>query len=174
MSRTTPLSPEQLYTPCDAGSLSFETTEALDPLNHFVGQDRAVAAVKFSIGMRRDGYNLFAFGPEGTGKASLVQSFLDVPSAAESVPGDWAYVNNFDEPHKPRALRLPTGRSRPLAANMERLIEDLGAAIPAAFESEDYRSRRQHIEETLKNSQESSMTALNTEAEEKGVAVMRT
>ncbi|MBT3550889.1 MAG: AAA family ATPase [Rhodospirillaceae bacterium] len=173
-SRITPLSPDQLYTSCDAGALGFETTDALEPLDHFVGQDRAVEAVKFSIGMRRDGYNLFAFGPEGTGKASLVQSFLDVSSAAEPVPDDWAYVNNFAEPHKPRALRLPTGRARPLAADMERLIEDLGAAIPAAFESDDYRNRRQHIEETLKKNQESSMAALNTEAEEKGVAIIRT
>jgi predicted ATP-dependent protease len=170
----TPLSPDQLYTPCDAGALGFETTDALEPLDHFVGQARAVEAVKFSIGMRRDGYNLFAFGPEGTGKASLVQSFLDVSSAAEPVPDDWAYVNNFAEPHKPRALRLPPGRARPLSADMERLIEDLGAAIPAAFESEDYRNRRQHIEEALKDKQEGSMSALNNEAEEKGVAIMRT
>ena len=173
MTRITPLSPEQLYTPCDAASLGFETTDALEPLDHFVGQDRAVEAVKFSIGMHRDGYNLFAFGPEGTGKESLVQSFLDVSSAAEPVPDDWAYVNNFAEPHKPRALRLPPGRARPLAADMERLIEDLGAAIPAAFESDDYRNRRQQIEEALKKNQEKSMEALNKKAEEKGVAIMR-
>jgi len=170
----TPLSPDQLYTPCDAGGIGFESTDALEPLDHFVGQDRAVEAVKFSIGMRRDGYNLFAFGPEGTGKASLVQSFLGVSSAAEPVPDDWVYVNNFAEPHKPCALRLPPGRARPLAADMERLIEDLGAAIPAAFESDDYRNRRNHIEETLKKNQDGSMTALNNEAEAKGVAIMRT
>jgi hypothetical protein len=54
-SRIQPLSPDQLYSACDAASLGFETTNELKPLDHYVGQDRAVEAVKFSIGMRRDG-----------------------------------------------------------------------------------------------------------------------
>ncbi|MDP6428599.1 MAG: ATP-binding protein [Rhodospirillales bacterium] len=169
-----PLSTEMLYTACDSGGLGFKTTAELEPLDHFVGQDRAVEAVKFGIGMRRDGYNLFAFGPEGTGKSSLVKNFLETSSAEEPVPGDWCYVNNFAEPHKPRALSLPPGRGRPLARDMNRLIEDLGAAIPAAFESDEYRNRRQHMEDEFKKSHEDSMTSLQEEAEEIGVSIMRT
>ena len=38
-----------------------------------------------------------------------MRQYLTRCAAAESVPPDWCYVNNFDEPHKPRALQLPSG-----------------------------------------------------------------
>ncbi|MBO32157.1 MAG: hypothetical protein CMM74_04155 [Rhodospirillaceae bacterium] len=53
-------------------------------------------------------------------------------------------MHNFYKPHKPNALRLPAGFGRPLAEDMERLIEELLAAIPAAFED---RNRHQSPEE---------------------------
>ncbi|NQV55861.1 MAG: AAA family ATPase, partial [Rhodospirillales bacterium] len=172
--KPTPLPPEKLYSKCSTDQFSFKTTAELDPLDHFVGQDRAVEAVKFAIGMKRDGYNLFAFGPEGTGKSSLVKSFLETTSKTRDVPDDWAYINNFEEPHKPRALRLPPGHARPLALDMEHLIEDLRAAIPAAFESEEYRSRRQNIEDQFKEKHEALMAGLQDEAGKKNVAIVRT
>ncbi len=58
---------------CDPSKFSFKTTSDLDALEDSVGQERAVEAVRFGVGMRHEGYNLFAFGPPGTGKYSLVR-----------------------------------------------------------------------------------------------------
>jgi len=174
MAPSQPLPPEKLYTPCDPDQFDFETTESVKPLEGIVGQDRAVEAVRFGIGMTSDGYNLFAFGPEGTGKASLVRQFLDKKAVERPVPDDWAYVNNFVEPHRPLALRLPPGKARPLANDMKQLIEDLRASIPAAFESDDYRTRRQGLEDEFKETHEETLTELQREASENGVAVIRT
>ncbi len=169
-----PLPPAALRTPCDPGRFSFETTAELEPLDGVVGQDRAVEAVRFAIGMRHDGYNLFAFGPEGTGKSSLVRRYLEHAATGQPVPSDWAYVNNFAEPHRPKALRLPPGKGGPLRQDMENLVEELQAAIPAAFESDEYRNRKTVIEEQFKEHQEEAFGGLQKRAKEQGIALIRT
>ena len=169
-----PLPADKLYTECDTSQFDFKTTAGLEPLNEFIGQDRAVESVRFAIGMEREGYNLFAFGPQGTGKTSLVRNFLELKSKEQPVPDDWCYIHNFHESHKPKALKLPAGLGRPLAEDMRQLIEELLAAIPAAFEADDYRNRRQSLEEEFKKSHEESLTGIQDEAAEKNVAVIRT
>ncbi|MCW8970807.1 MAG: AAA family ATPase, partial [Rhodospirillales bacterium] len=122
MTAPKPLSHEKLHTACDPRALGFRTTAELAEVEGVIGQGRAVEAVRFGIGIRQKGYNLFALGPEGTGKFSLVERFVTAVAADESLPSDWCYVNNFTEPHKPRALRLPPGRARPLGRDMEKLL----------------------------------------------------
>ncbi len=169
-----PLSAHQLRKTCDPSQFDFETTAELEPLNDILGQERAVKAILFGIGIRREGYNLFALGPSGTGKRTTIGQFLDRKAAAEPTPADWCYVNNFDQPHKPHALRLPPGQGVVLRKDMEQLVEELRTAIPAAFESDDYRTRRQEAEEEFKERQEKAFTELQEQAREKNVALIRT
>ncbi len=168
------LSPELLCHSCDAKQFSFETTDELESLAEVVGQPRAVEAVRFGIGIRQPGYNLFALGPEGMGKQTIVRRFLEQKAATEPTPSDWCYVNNFDDPQKPRVLRLPTGRGAELREDVERMVEELRAAIPAAFETEEYRARRQVIEQEVKEKQQNAFEQLRAEAEKRGIAVAHT
>lgn len=171
-----PLSAQQLRQTCDPSQFDFETTADLQDLslNEIVGQERAVDAILFGIGIRREGYNLFALGPSGTGKRTTITQFLDQQASAEPIPSDWCYVNNFEQPHRPRALQLPPGQGCVLRQDMEQLIEELRAAIPAAFESEDYRTRRQETEKEFKELQEKSFTEIQEQAQEHSLALIRT
>ena len=83
------LTPSDLYRRCDPAQFSFADTSALPDLEEVIGQARAVQAVEFGIGIRRKGYNIFALGPTGTGKHSLLQSFLNEAAATRPLPGDW-------------------------------------------------------------------------------------
>jgi hypothetical protein len=154
-----PLPAAALTTRCDPDQFGFATTEELEELEDSLGQDRAVEAVRFGIGMRSDGYNMFALGPPGTGKHTLVRRTLEA-AAGETQPSDWVYVNNFAEPHRPLALELPPGRAVPLRGDMENLIAELREAIPAAFESEDYRSRRDALDEQFKQKHEEKFSEI--------------
>ena len=71
MAPTAPLSADKLYRRVDPQSLGFDTTNELTELDDSFGQQRAVEAVEFGIGIRRDGYNMFALGPTGMGKSWL-------------------------------------------------------------------------------------------------------
>ena len=169
-----PLPAELLHRRCDPSLLPFETTAELGDIAGPVGQQRAVEAVRFGIGIRAEGYNLFALGPTGTGKSSIVRHFLAQAAERQPVPDDWCYVNNFAEAHRPRALRLPAGRAPAFRKDMERLVEELRIAIPAAFEGDEYRNRRQAIEEGFKNQQESSFGDIQRRASERDIALIRT
>jgi lon-related putative ATP-dependent protease len=174
MAPVEPLKPEALCGRCDPDQFSFSTTAELEDLGGVLGQARAVEALQFGIRIRRPGYNLFVLGAPGTGKHRVVRQFLDEQAAAEPVPSDWCYVNNFSEAHKPRVLRLPAGSGVALRADMEQLMNDLRGAIPAVFESEEYRARRHELEEHIKEQHEAAFQTLHQQAEEHGVALIRT
>jgi lon-related putative ATP-dependent protease len=169
-----PLPVEELFRACDPSQFGFKATSELEPLEELIGQDRAVEAVAFGIGIRRDGFNLFAAGPAGTGKHTLIAEFLQRQAQAGPVPNDWCYVYNFEDPRRPRALRLPAGRAQPLARDMERLTVDLRAALQATFESEDYRNRREALAQEFKERQEEAFESIQQRAKEHSVALVRT
>jgi lon-related putative ATP-dependent protease len=169
-----PLSPAELYRHCDGELFDFETTKDLEPLAETFGQDRAVEAIHFSTGMATLGYNLYVLGPPGSGKHSMVRSLLAQKAAARPVPDDWCYVNNFSSPKNPRALRLPAGRGIELRRDIAQLIEEAYSAIPAAFESEDYHTRQQAIEEEFKEYQEKAFGEAQQHARERGVGIIQT
>ena len=169
-----PLPPDALYRRLDPAQLGFSTTADLEDLNEVMGQARAMAAIEFGIAIDHPGYNIFCVGSPGTGKHTIVMSHLAKAASARPAPDDWCYVHNFAKPKEPRALSLPPGRARQLAEAMEDLVEELRAAIPAAFESEDYRTRRGLIEQEFKGRHEAAFEAVQKEATEKQVALMRT
>ncbi|MEJ2557434.1 MAG: ATP-binding protein [Anaerolineae bacterium] len=168
------LDTEALYQCCDPEQFEFETTADLEDQAEVVGQSRAVEALQFGIGIQREGYNIFALGPVGTGKRSLVRQFFQKQASVEPIPSDWCYVHNFEQPHKPRALRLPAGKGAELRQDMKELVEELRAALSAAFESEEYQTRRQIIEEEFKERQQQAFETLQQRARERGLTLLRT
>ena len=169
-----PLKAEALYTTCVLEALTFKTTKDLKALDGVIGQARALESIRFAIGMHHEGYNLFAFGPEGTGKSSTVLRFLQREAETQTPPLDWCYLNNFDEPHKPSALSLPAGKACPLRDDMEQLVQELQGALPAAFEGDEYAQRKEALEEELKNQHEGAFSKLQERAEQSGIALVRT
>jgi len=174
MGSVKPLDAKELYWRCDPDQFPFETTAELDDLTEIIGQPRAVESVRFGVGIEQKGYNIFALGPAGTGKHSLVRQFFEQRAASEPVPSDWCYVNNFKEPHRPWALRLPPGKGVELRQDMENLVEELRTALSAAFESEEYQARRQVIEEEFNERQQEALRGIQQRAQEQGLAVLRT
>src|SRR5690606_34586641 len=73
---------------CDPDSLPFETTDDLVPLDAIFGQERAVRAIEFALGMDATGYNLYAAGPDGFGKSTIVRNILERNAATMPPPPD--------------------------------------------------------------------------------------
>ncbi len=169
-----PLPARSLCRRSDPASFSFDTTADLPDVPGIIGQERAEEAVRFAIGIRRYGYNLYALGTSGMGKHGFVRAFLERRAASEKAPSDWCYVHDFADPRRPRALRLPPGRAPLLREDLQRLVEELRAAIPALFESEDYRTRKKLLEEQLSAQSEKAFNSLEEKARARGVAIVKT
>jgi lon-related putative ATP-dependent protease len=168
------LAPDALRRVCDPSQFTFETTAALAAPADVLGQARAVEAIRFGIGIARTGYNLFAMGPEGLGRRTTLRAFLEREAPRREVPPDWCYVFNFETPHRPRAILSPPGRAQQFRTDMARFVEDLRTAIPAAFESDQYRNRRQEIESQFGEQQETAIAAVGEHAKAQGIALLRT
>ena len=174
MASPSPLAAGALYRPCTLDGLIFETTADLVDLPGIVGQERAREAVEFAVGVRSRGYNLFVLGPAGLGKRSLVQQMLQARAEREPAPPDWCYVNNFKQPHRPRALELPRGHGVKLRRDLEQFVEELRAAIPAMFESEEYRNRAEQIDAEISERQEKAFVELGQEATRESIVLLHT
>ena len=71
------LAAEELWDPCALEGLDFETTEALPDAVTIIGQKRAVQAIDFGVGIASHGFNIYALGAAGTGRATTIDAFLD-------------------------------------------------------------------------------------------------
>ncbi|NBB94098.1 MAG: AAA family ATPase [Gammaproteobacteria bacterium] len=169
-----PLGVEQVYRRCPEESLDFETTETLEPLGDPVGQDRVLQAMRFGAGIRNHGFNLFVLGPRGVDRHALVRRFLEKRAAGESAPPDLCYVYNFSEPDAPSAIRLSAGDGRSLRRDMDGFIEELRTGVAAVFESEEYQSRMQDIQDEFEQRQQKGLSEIGEEASESGIALIST
>lgn len=174
MATVEPLRADQLYQHTDPAQFGFETTAELNGEVGVVGQERALSAVRFGIGIDQEGYNLYALGPQGLGKYQAVRGFIEERAATESAPPDWVYVNNFETTHKPNAIRLPAGMGSAFRDAMVHLVDELQAVLPATFESEEYQIQRLGVEEELRERQEQAFEALRAEAAERNIALVQT
>ena len=153
---------------------AFRTTADLPELTSVLGQDRAISAIRLSAGMTHSGYNMFVMGPPGSGRHTIVQRMLGERAAAGTAPADWVYVHNFATPHQPNAIQLPTGRGRELRSRMESLIEDLQSSIPAIFESDEYRARRNVLQSNFEQRHEGAFEKLRSTAQENDIVMIQT
>lgn len=109
MSKTKSLDPKLLRLDVKPTQFNFKTTKSLKSLNEFVGQKRAIKALFFGVDIQSPGYNLYAMGPTGLGKRSLINSILREYAKGMPTPPDWCYIHNFADPSQPIALSLPAG-----------------------------------------------------------------
>ncbi|MDF1794362.1 MAG: ATP-binding protein [Thalassobaculaceae bacterium] len=167
------LSVDDLYRHTDLSGLGFKTTKELEPVETLIGQDRALEAVRFAARMRSRGYNLFVIGPKGSGKHAAVRGYLSDRSQQFPAGDDWVYVNDFKDPHRPIALRLPAGKGPDLNRRIEKLIGDLTASVAAVLEGEDYRTRREAIDRDFAKQNEAMLESVAKAAREKDLVLVR-
>jgi len=168
------LPPESLRKECDANLVRCETTQELKPLQEIIGQERAVRALKFGLGIRNQGFNIYVAGYPGTGRKTAVKSFVEEIAQVEPVPSDWCYVNNFANPYEPKAIQLPAGKGRQFRDDMKFLIDSVKTALPKAFESEDYAAKRDATIREVERQRKELIDKLNVRAQQEGFIIQST
>jgi lon-related putative ATP-dependent protease len=159
---------------CDPNFIRCETTQELVPLEEIIGQERAARALKFGLGIKERGFNIYAAGFPGTGRTTAVKNFLEKVARTKPAPSDWCYVNNFSNEYTPKALRLPPGKSKDFQKDMKSFIDEAKRAIPKAFESEDYAAKREATIKALEAQSKALIDELNRKAQQEGFIIQGT
>jgi lon-related putative ATP-dependent protease len=167
MAKQKALSVNDLAWQCDLDAFTFKTTKELRPGTEVIGQERALRAMDFGLGLGDHGYNIFVLGEGGTGKATAIEASIKAKAKLEKTPDDLCYVFNFSDPDRPKALRLPPAMGRVLQIDMAELLQSLRRDIPKVFESKDY---EQHRDEVVDGQQERTKVIFE-HLEEKAVAM---
>ncbi|MBI2871606.1 MAG: AAA family ATPase [Chloroflexi bacterium] len=162
---------DRLTSRCQPEEMGFRSTEEVEPLEGTVGQERAVRALDFGLGIRTAGYNVFVAGFPGTGRNTTLAAYLRRVAASLPVPDDWCYVHNFAEPSRPMALRLPAGTGCRLAADMEELVALCKRDIPACFEESEYQRRLESVMHDIQEQRNRLSQEMEEEAKRRGVAL---
>lgn len=163
---------EQLRWRLDPTTLPFETTDDLKPLREIIGQERAVEAFKFGMGIDRRGYNVFVTGRAGTGRMSTVKKLLQEISKKDKVPDDLCYVNNFKNPEAPILLRLKGGTGIAFKKDIDSFVAALKKQIPQLFESQEYVTMKKEMMEAYEQKGKSFFRNLDEKVKEEGFALV--
>ncbi|WP_201353022.1 Lon protease family protein [Hydrogenimonas urashimensis] len=171
---TEPLGIDTIDHRCDPDIFGFETTKDVEAAFAPIGQERAIRSLEFEPVSAANRYNVYVMGPGGLGKHEFVEKILQEKARSKKTPRDICYVNNFDEPNKPVAVELEPGLAKTFRSDIEKLVENLKNAIPAAFESDAYHAQRKRIDERFKNRSEEVYKSIEEEAKSMGMAMLRT
>lgn len=165
---------EQLTARCDPATLPFESTNDLHPLQAIFGQERAVRSIEFALGMDGSGYNLYAAGPDGLGKTTIVEGFLRRRASQMDPPTDWVYVHNFAAPDRPIAISFPAGEAREFADAVTHAVRQAANELRQTFDSDSYVRQRQELGRQLEGQRASLLGALQVQARQLGFMIQLT
>jgi lon-related putative ATP-dependent protease len=168
------LTASELWNPCDPSVYSFENTASLPGEVTIIGQERAVRAIGFGVGIASFGFNIYALGYTGTGRSTTIRTFLDRIAAGQPVPDDWIYVYNFADANQPNAISLPPGTAVEFRHDMQELVSDLLREIPRAFESEDYETQKEKIVREMQEQRNEQFAQLEHKVNERGFTLLKT
>lgn len=169
--KITELLPEELRNVCNLDDFSFECTSCIDPLDETVGQDRALRAIEFGVGIKSHGYNIYALGQIGTGKTTFIRNYLKEKAKSLPTPDDWCYIYNFADSYRPIALRLPAGKGSEFQSDMDKLLGYLKTEIPRALETEDFERERNEIFQQYQQNRNEEMSKLDEQSSQAGFAL---
>ncbi|MBP6219678.1 MAG: AAA family ATPase [Limnohabitans sp.] len=168
------LTADQLRKTVEPDTLGFsDTSELLDQGVPWIGQERAKQAAQFGMGMTEPDYNLFVLGEVGSGRTTLLSQMMHAQAEQRPVPPDLCYLHNFDEPERPRALRLQAGQGRVLRQLLLQLAKRLQTEVPKRLGQDDFKAESQRIEASYKTEEDRGYLALSAYAESHHFALMR-
>ncbi len=166
---------EKLRKECEPNFMQCQSTKDLVPLNEIIGQERAVRALKFGLGIKDHGFNMYVAGYPGTGRKTAVKNFVEAQAKVQPVPPDCCYVNNFANPYEPKAIQPPAGKGKEFRDDMKNFIDNVVRnSLPKTFESEDYAARRDATIQGLENQRKQLIDELNQKAQQEGFVIQTT
>ena len=134
----------------DLESLGFQHTSEIAPIKNFVGQKRAVDALRFGLEIESPGYNVVVTGLSRSGRSSLVRQESEkivkkLQKQDKLDLKDICYIYNFDSPDKPRVLVFKAGQGSKFKRKVRLLLAYLKREIKIAFQHKSFVGAKERL-----------------------------
>lgn len=162
---------------CDPKTLGFDCTDELEPPTGFIGQERAVHALEFGLGITRRGFNIFVTGLTGSGRTTVIKSHLEEvvrqrAAEFEHAPVyDWCYVYNFSHQDQPAAVRVERGKGERLVQQVSQMLQLLKKELQSAFRSDAYKEQARALSERMNAQRQDAFKETERIARDNGFAL---
>ena len=165
---------EKLRRKCSPESLGISDSSQIQTVKSIIGQERAVKALLFGLGIKDKGFNIYVSGRPGTGRTTAIERFLEEAAAKQPTPFDWCYVNNFRDSYHPHVMKLSAGYAVKLKQDMEKLVAQITRDILNSFESDNYADQRQEVLKGIEQQKDQMLQNLNEQARQHNFAIQAT
>ncbi len=164
---------EDLKNWCPPETFKYASTSEMPKEVSIIGQERALSALSFGLGINSKGFNIYVLGDSGTGKNTTIKRLLAEKSPKRQPPEDWCYVYNFKDPDSPKAISLEAGKAIEFSKDMEQLIKSLRFEIPKVLESKDYDKQRSRLIEAFQRRQKELFQDIERETSENRFSIRK-
>jgi predicted ATP-dependent protease len=130
--------------------------------------------------MTDDGYNIYVAGLTGTGKTSMVKTYIERLIKEREARGetftlhDWCYLHNFKEPDRPQIASLPQRKGKILKERITELLNKVREEVAKAFSSEEYKAQAKKTVEEGQSEQKEVFDEIAGEARQQGFLLQMT
>jgi predicted ATP-dependent protease len=160
-----PVPAEELGLPRFALPADAPAADAFDLASH----RRAREALAFGLALRAAGFNIFVVGEDRSGRMTATLDFLNASMVGRPVPGDWVYLNNFAQPHRPRPHRLAAGTARRFRDRLADLVPRLRDALLQALAADGFQTAIRERAAPLRAAAQSRIETLRAAARALGL-----
>ncbi len=138
----------------------------------FPHQRRLEQAFDLALSLNDRGYNVYVCGPRGIGRTRYTLKRIQEVARTSPKPPDVCYVNNFDDPAKPKCLLLPAGFGRKLEEGIEEALNFLKRETFKAFEGKEYEEELSALSKEIDAKREKIFNELSEKAKEYNLMVL--
>lgn len=147
-------------------------TENIQVEECYFKQKRVEKTFDLALSIDKEDYNVYVCGPNGIGRSRYTLKRLKEIASSKPTPKDICYVNNFQEPYKPKVLILPPGYGKKLAEHIENILEFLKNETIKAFEGKEYEEELNAITKEIDRKKEEVINQLVEEAKSYNLMVL--
>lgn len=149
----------QLFLKCSADLMDFSTTADLSLLDCVVGQDEVVSSLDFALRVKGGYSNIFIATDGGVCDLDFVLS--KVRDINSTLPPDWCYLHNFNDPFSPIALSVPNSFGTVLKSYLLDFISDFLHVFSTNLSSDDVFNKQKIVLTRFFNKQYSIMAKIS-------------
>lgn len=151
-----------------------KSTKEVKPEPVFFGQERVENAFEIGLKVKKEGYNIFVAGPEGIGRTIYTLKKLQEESYKYPTPDDIIYYFDFENPFRPKHLKVKAGLGKKLVSLIDETLNLLKKEVYKIFESKEYEDEMADILRSVEDKREQLFEKLRDEAQKYNLGVLIT